>query len=374
MFKEYNADMKIVITGGHHSSALPVIKELKNKSPDCEIIWFGHKYSMVGDKNVTLEFREITDLNIPFYHIHAGKVYKTLNLKRLLKVPYGFFHSLYLLNKIKPDVILSFGGYIAVPVVIAGWVLGIPSVTHEQTVVAGYANKVISIFAKRIMVSWKSSEEYFPKNKTVYTAIPLRSEIFEIKSNTFGVNESLPTIYVTAGKTGSVKINEIIKSGLKEFLNITNIIHQCGDHSEYEYYDQLIDEYEKIKDQVPGKYFVRKFIFSDEIGEAYSKADVVISRSGAHTTAELSALGKKAVLIPIPWVSHNEQYENAKILKDDCLATIVDEKNLNKDVLLEAVKEQLNHQVNIQDLKQDIYLNAGKMIANEVLSIVSPAL
>src|SRR3989338_10202365 len=148
--------MKIVIAGGHHSSALPVIHELNRQFPDVQIIWLGHKYSLKGDKNPTLEFYEVTALGIPFYEVKAGKLYKAFNLGRLLKVPFGFFQSLILLIKIKPDIILSFGGYLAVPVVLAGWLLRIPSVTHEQTVAVGYANRAIAPFVDKIFLTHAS--------------------------------------------------------------------------------------------------------------------------------------------------------------------------------------------------------------------------
>jgi UDP-N-acetylglucosamine--N-acetylmuramyl-(pentapeptide) pyrophosphoryl-undecaprenol N-acetylglucosamine transferase len=147
----------------------------------------------LGDTNTTFEYREITSLGIPFYELHAGKVYKTLNIKRLLKVPYGFFQAFYLLLKIRPNVIVSFGGYLAVPAVVAGWFLGIPSLTHEQTVVSGYANKAVAFFVKKILITWPSSEKYYPKNKVEIVGLPLRKEIFEKKSNNININADLPT-------------------------------------------------------------------------------------------------------------------------------------------------------------------------------------
>lgn len=101
--------MKMVITGGHHNSALPVIKELEKRYSDLSIFWFGHKSSIKGDKNQTLEYHEITAMDIPFYNLQAGKLYKTYDIRRLIKIPIGYFHALYLLFQIKPDIILSFG-------------------------------------------------------------------------------------------------------------------------------------------------------------------------------------------------------------------------------------------------------------------------
>jgi UDP-N-acetylglucosamine--N-acetylmuramyl-(pentapeptide) pyrophosphoryl-undecaprenol N-acetylglucosamine transferase len=275
---------------------------------------------------------------------------------------------------IRPDVILSFGGYLAVPVVIAGWFLGIPSVTHEQTVVVGYANKVIARFAKRILISWKESAVYFPGNKTVLTGIPLRKAIFDVKSTAFEARNSLPTIYITAGKTGAHIINEIIIKTLPELLKFCNVIHQSGDYSVFNDYDRLTEVYKRLetKNSESGTYFLRKFVLEDEIGEAFNKASLVVSRSGAHTVCELLALKKPALLIPIPWVSHNEQNENAKLLKKYGLAEILAEENLTPATFIVNVKKMLT------DLKRYglnastdnlIHEDAAKLIVSEVVNV-----
>ncbi len=365
--------MKIVITGGHHSSALPVIEQFRVKYPGTEIYWFGHRFSVKGDKNDTLEYREITALGIPFYNLKAGKVYKTFNIIRLLKVPFGFFQALCWLKKIRPDVILSFGGYLAVPTVVAGWLIGIPSITHEQTVVIGYANKVISKFAKKICVGWKESEKYFPAGKVVYSGVPIRRAVFEKRSNSFEPGNNLPFIYVTAGKTGSHLLNDVIKEALPELLAFANVIHQCGDNSKYNDYYQLEGIYNQVASLSEGKYFLRRFVLDDEIGEAFNRACLVISRSGAHTVTELLALEKPALLIPIPWVSHNEQWENANMLKGYGLAEILEEKDLSEESLLTGVKKMLanlmTYKLKDEQARQLVNLNAGEIIADETFNL-----
>lgn len=363
--------MKVVITGGHHSSALPVIKKLKEKDPNIQIFWIGHKYSMKGDTNPTLEYREITNLGIPFFDLKAGKLYKTYDIGRLIKVPFGVLQSLYLLMKIRPNIILSFGGYIAAPVVVSGSMLNIPSITHEQTVVSGYANKLISKFAKKVLISWRESEKYFPKRKVVYTGIPLRREIFQIKTESFITDNNLPTIYISAGKTGSHLINTLVNDSLGNLLSFCNVIHQTGDNSVNNDFNKLKLKYEEIKDKVKGKYFLRKFVFENEIGEAFNKCDLVVSRSGAHTVAELIALKKPCILIPIPWVSHNEQNKNAEMLKKYGLAEILDQETLNTEVLETSIKNSLEN-LNKYSLKDTSILeflseDPSEKIANEVI-------
>ena len=379
--------MKIVITGGHHTSALPVIKKIREQKPDAKIIWFGHKYSAKNDKNESLEFKDISRLGIPFYELHAGKLYKTFDPIRLAKIPYGFFQALFLLLKLRPKVILSFGGYLAAPVVLAGFFLRIPTVTHEQTVVVGWATRLISKFAKKVLISWDQTTEYLPnvpKRKIVKTGIPLRKEIFTQKSNNFELNPNLPTMYLTAGKQGSHVINSEINKALPSLLKMCNLIHQCGDNSFFNDHDKLQQTYVDFKKSYTksdlefkqdfGAYVLKKFVFADEIGEAFTKSDFILCRSGAHTTYEILFLQKPAIMIPIPWVSHNEQYKNAKVVQDAGLGIILDEKDLNSVKLIKSVKEIIenleNYKLNEIFDKSIFQVDSAQLIVDEVFKYI----
>ncbi len=337
--------MLIAMTGGHHSSALPLIDYIFSCDSKAKIIWFGHKHSAKGDKNPTLEYLQITEKNIPFIDLPAGKFYRNYDPVRLAKIPWGFVVAFYQLLKYKPDVIFSFGGYLAVPVVISGWILGIPSVTHEQTVVTGYANRLIGKFARKILVSHQESLKFFPVSKTMYSGLPLRKDLFEVQSHSFVFDNDLPVLYITAGKTGSHIINEAIQKCLEKLLIKFNIIHQCGDHSLYQDYDKLNSQYRDILVKNPsnslGKYYLRKFILDDEIGEVFALADVLLSRSGAHTVKEIETFQKPAVLVPIPWVSHNEQYLNARVLEKLGLGIIIPENELNCPRIISSLEQVL---------------------------------
>jgi UDP-N-acetylglucosamine--N-acetylmuramyl-(pentapeptide) pyrophosphoryl-undecaprenol N-acetylglucosamine transferase len=363
--------MKLVITGGHHTSALPVIKYLMKTTPDTEIVWFGHKHSMRGNSNFTLEYRDITSFEIPFIDLPAGKFYKTYNPLRLAKIPLGFFVALYHLIKIRPDVILSFGGYLAVPTVLAGRLLGIPSVTHEQTVVTGYANKLIARVADKVLISHEESRPHFPEHKVVFSGLPLREELFSVKSSSFEFDNGLPVLYITAGKTGSHKINSVVLSCLPKLLEKFNVIHQCGDHSEYNDFDSLSRYCNSHNTSSSGGiYYLRKFVTGDEIGEVFHKADVFLSRAGAHTTYEIKVFGKPAIIIPIPWVSHNEQYLNAKILEDLGLGIILPEDELSPETLLTALNQSINR-ISQQDIVPSYDNSAVELICEEVLSLAT---
>jgi UDP-N-acetylglucosamine--N-acetylmuramyl-(pentapeptide) pyrophosphoryl-undecaprenol N-acetylglucosamine transferase len=365
---------RILLTGGHHSSAIPVIKELRERDSKIKLYWVGHRRSQKGNKSDTLEYQEIRALNIPFHHLSAGKFHKTFNPFRLAKIPIGFIQAAILLYKINPDVIVSFGGYIAVPVVIMGWVFGIPSVTHEQTVIAGHANKLLSKFSEKILISWETSKKHFPKHKTVYTGIPLRESILESKSNEYKVDNKFPTIYVTGGKTGSHKINMVVRESLNHLLSFCNVIHQCGDNSATRDFEILTKKAAEVeKEKTKGKYILKKYILEEEIGEVFQKATLVVSRAGAHTISELMVLNKPGLLIPIPWVSHNEQYENALMLSNLGLTRILEEKDLDAAALAGEIGVMLSS-VDSFRMKEGFAKNlirddSAELIVDEILKI-----
>ncbi len=366
--------MKIIVTGGHHTSAFAVIDKLVEHDSSIEIFWFGHKHSMRGDVNVSAEYKDVNLRGIKFYDIQAGKFYKVHSLGELVKIFKGFVNSFKLLRSLKPDGILSFGGYISVPVVVAGFFLGIPSVTHEQTVVVGLANKVISHFVKRIFVSWNKSLSYFPKNKTLLTGIPLRQEIFQAKSQRFSFKDDLPIVYITGGKQGSHRINENVMPVLRQILGFANVIHQCGSTSLYNDFVTLERLKEAFPEELRHRYYVVEYIGSEFIGEAYSKAVMVVTRAGANTVSELTALKKPALLIPISWVSHNEQYENAKMMEDSGLGRILHEETLSPALLVREIKQMLDG-INSYKLKDSFSyvpsLESAKVIADETIRIFS---
>jgi len=363
---------KIVIVGGHHTPALAVVDALAQET---KIFWIGHKFSMWGDKNASAEYQEITKRGIPFYDLKAGKLYKTFHPLKLLRLPFGFFQAFYYLLKIRPSLIVSFGGYLAPPVVIAGWVLRIPSVTHEQTVIGGWANRLVARFAKRIFVSWEESLKHFPKSKTIITGNPLRHSIFEVKEPLNPIPSPLnPTIYITGGKQGSHVINEAVKQALPELLEKYNVIHQCGRSTVHDDHQELSSGGKELNPDLRSRYVLKDYFTEEEIGAVFSAADVVISRAGANIVYELAALGKPAILIPIPWVSHNEQRKNAEILVNAGSAVILEEKDLSAEsimlhstILLSDLEKYREGGKRVQKL---VRLDAADRIAEEILALL----
>lgn len=208
-----------------------------------------------------------------------------------------------LIKKIKPDICVSFGGYVSVPVIIASFLAKIPSVTHEQTSTLSLSTKINSLFSDFTALSFPQ-KHYSPKQ--IFTGNLIRPEIFKQKSKLFqSLKISKPIIYVTAGNQGSHDINLLIP-GLSKICNQFYFIHQTG-ALEFENFNKL-----KLKNYHPIDY-----IDSENIGWVLNNSRLIISRSGANTCQEIVALNKPSILIPLPSSQQNEQLKNALWVKQN---------------------------------------------------------
>lgn len=334
---------KVVFTGGHHTSSLVVVEELLKSRKDIEIIWIGHKFSAWRDLNLSLEYKEVTSLGIPFYNLYAGKVYRIFNPLKLVRIPFGFIQALLYLIKIKPYLIVSFGGYLSVPVSFWAYVFKIPVILHEQTLHGGWANIFVSKFAAKILLTWESSKKLFPALKSKVIGLPMLPGTFatDITKNVF--NNKLPVILITGGKQGSHKINKCIGSLLNELLNICNVILQCGDNSKYKDFDNLNKLVNLMPTELKDRFIIRKHLTRQEMLGAIKRSNLLIGRSGAHFIYEVCFYEKPALLIPLPNTSHNEQARNANFVKSVGLAKVLEQKDLSKGAFLRDIEFMLKN-------------------------------
>lgn len=360
--------MKVVIVGGHFSPALSVIQNLVND----EVYYFGRKHVFEGDKAISFEYQEITKMGIPFFPLKTARLQRKFSrytLPSFGKLPVGFIQSFLLLKKIKPDVVVSFGGYLSIPVGFAAYALKIPLVIHEQTFDAGFANKVLSRFAKKICISWETSEKYFPKEKIVLTGNPIRKEILD-KLEVYKKNEKFPLIYITGGSSGSHIINSVVAKTIDKLYKKYVVFHQTGDSQKYKDYDQLLKIKENLSKEHKENYLLEKFLSPKDSAVLIKSADLVIGRSGVNTVTELIYLKKPAILIPITYSQKNEQLKNAEFMKDFGLAEIIDEKLLNEKVFLEKIEHIFDNIKNYRTEKDILFENSAQKIV-KVLEDVS---
>lgn len=358
---------RIIITGTHLTPAIELINQLKTDSQiKWDIFYIGRLFNSATDKIPSIESSIIPQLGIKFYPINSGKFDRKFfwnNFFELIEFFKGFFDCLKIISIIKPDFIVSFGGYVSVLPVIIGFFKKIPSITHEQTPTISLTTKINSFFVKKIALSFENTVHInsLPKNKIIITGNLLRSEIYNQNSllfiNKFKAQNS-PIIYVTAGNQGSQVINKIIlkiKSKLKNFI----IVHQTGQK-----------DFEKIKNEIKNtkNYFAFDYINLNDIGWILNKSDIIISRSGANTSQEIVALNKKSILIPMPKSQQNEQKINASWVKNQLpdQTIIIPQEKLNSKIILESIKKLSN--IKTENKKNNIQTN--KKIINLIHEII----
>ena len=363
-------------TGGHLFPIIAVAREIKKliqknvfKIPPgeglaVELLFIGPK--TIGEETLVKE-------GIGHNKIMAGKLrrYKSWqNFIDIFKIPLGFFQSLWRLFIFMPNAVFSKGGYGSVPVVLAAWLYRIPVLIHESDALPGIANKFCAKFSQRIAVSFNETANYFPRHKTALTGNPVRDGMAngskEEAKNIFGLSGQRPVILILGGSQGAQPLNDVIFAALPQLLNRCEIIHQCGP-----------DNYETIKQMMsntlPVGYFLHSFLDEEQMRQAYAAADLVISRAGAGSIAEISALGKPSILVPLPNSAADHQNKNALNYTQYGATLVIEQMNLRPHLLANQVFSLLDNPALLQKMgdnaKKFNQADAAQRIAQEILSI-----
>lgn len=383
--------MKVLIAvggGGHFSPALAVIEQMPK---DWEILLVGREHTFEGDPALSLEYQTAQRLGLPFASLTTGRLQRKFTrhtLLSLVKVPKGLAQAYAIIKKFQPDVVLSFGGYVSVPIVLAAAMQHLPIVIHEQTLHAGLANKIASKFATKICISWDASQKFFPKGKTVVTGNPLR-KVFLTSVIARRNDEAIPTeiaallsvarndeklIYITGGSGGAHGINVLVEGCLEKLLSKFTIIHQTGGAKQFGDFDRLEKSKQQLPDALQKRYVLKKFIPADEVKQILSNAELVISRSGINTVTELLFLGKPCILIPLPYGQHNEQLSNANFVKKIGLAEVVDQLTTTPDELYEKITTMVSnlpaYATHKENARKLIHTNAAEKIIEVVQGVL----
>lgn len=328
--------MKIVICGGHLTPALALLEELV-KRRNLKVFFFGRKFATEGSPNLSAEYRSILTCNIPFIHITTGRwqrKFTKYTLTSLSKIPIGFVQSIFYLVKIRPNLIISFGGYLSVPVVFASWLLGIDSIGHEQSIVPGLATKINSLFVKKVFLTWPQTRCYFDGKGEVIGNLT-RKAIFQKRTRNKQIQDFLDKkgrlIFITGGNQGSHFLNTKIASLLPKLKNYL-ILHQIGTAN-------FAKDQDLAKRAKRDNYFAVTWLDSPDFGAVANRADLVISRSGANTVWDLANLARPVVLIPLPTSAGQEQLQNAQILQKAGSAIVLHQENATEDNLLATVEK-----------------------------------
>lgn len=369
--------IKIALIGGHVTPVLAVLDEFKKKINDgmpISIIFIGRKYISFFEKTETLEYKEISKRGVPFRNLMSGRFTRVLSFRSIIEmflVPYGLLSSFFLLIKERPTHIISFGGYLGLPICLAAYIIRIPVFVHEQTINPGITNRFISKLAKKIFVSFPQSLSSFPPEKTIFSGNPIRESTLRIDRKPFDVPRTKPVIYVTGGSLGSHSINILIESILVPLLKKYTLIHQTGVSEKYKDFERLSIFKKKLPIDLQSHYYLRHHFSSDEIGYIYSVTDLIIGRSGANTFFEAVKLSIPAIFIPLPWSAGNEQQKHADIFESLKLGKTFnqDHKAAELITLIESTVNNLGAHKNSFTNLDKLYLqNGASILVNEVIS------
>ncbi len=334
---------KLFITGGHLTPAIATIDALEERG-NFDVVFIGRKFAKEGDEELSVEYQLISARGIRFLPLSAGRIQRKFTkytIPALLKIPVGFVQAgIYCLRE-RPSVIVSFGGYIAFPVALAAFCLGIPVITHEQTLAPGLTNKLIANLAKRVCVAFEETKSFFPTGKAVYTGLPIRKQLFaKLSAAPYDVNlKSYPLLYITGGATGAQSLNQLLYPIIPKLLDECTIIHQVGN---------TIADAQSVRATLSrekqSRYIPESYIGADRLSWIFRHATIVVGRSGANTVIELATFARVALLVPLPWSANGEQEKNALWLAEHGGAMVLDQKDLESDRLYFEIEKLLgNH-------------------------------
>jgi len=377
-------------TGGAVSPLLAIARELK-KSPNplyqggYSFLWIGTKKGPEKEMVAPELSSEASELSsIRFKPIYSGKLRRYFSWRNFIDpflILIGFFQSFFIILKWRPDIVISAGSFVSVPVVWAAWVLRAPVLIHQQDARPGLANKLMAPFAKVVTAAFEESLKHYGK-KAVWTGNPVRRELADggkkaplikglvlrsfSEGGVGGLSDNLPTVLIIGGGTGATAINKLVWDDLNNLTKFCQVIHITGKKK------NIQNSIRQLADQIQNSnYQSFKFLNADQVAEAYAAADTVVSRAGMGVLTELSYLGKPAILIPMP-DSHQE--DNAKIFKDKDAAIVLNQKELTPEALTENIKKLLDDEALrgkfSDNIKKVIKRGANKEIIKIIKSIL----
>lgn len=339
-------------TGGHVYPALALMHRIKEVNPTAEFLYVGTEKG--------LESKIVKDYGIPFASVEIKGFKRSLSMDTLKTIRL-FISSINqakkIVKKFQPDIVIGTGGYVCAPVVYAASKLGIPSIIHEQNSVAGITNKFLARYVTKIAVCFEEAKSEFAKypEKVCFTGNPRAQEVSTVQKKAaleeYNLDSEKPTVLIFGGSRGAKRINDAFVEALPALATKNyQVLMATGDI----HFESIQSQLTKIKNE---KFNVSVVSYIPNMPEVFSTVSLVVSRSGATTLAELTALGLPSILIPSPYVTNDHQTKNAESLANKNAALLIKESELTGASLVQTLDELMLN----PNKRQEMAENAKKM-------------
>jgi UDP-N-acetylglucosamine--N-acetylmuramyl-(pentapeptide) pyrophosphoryl-undecaprenol N-acetylglucosamine transferase len=359
------------LSGGHTFPLIAVAQALSQETKgDVEFLFIGSRGAF--------EEKAMTEAGIPCKFILTAKWRRYFSINNyidLFKLPVAFAQALWYLLWFMPDAIFSKGGAASVPIALAAWLYRIPILLHDSDAVAGRANRFVARYANRIAIAYEKARQYFPANKIALTGNPIRPEILTGDAargrESLGFSAERPVVLVIGGSLGAERLNKAIVRMMPELIaNGYQVLHLTGEKNLVHVQEEAV-----LVGIKPGTgYIALPFLPVAELADVYALTTVAVSRAGAGTIAELAALAKPSILVPLSSAANNEQRENAYEISRHGGGVVIEESNLGGHILMEVLADVVNHPQQSQAMgeafrKYYYHPDAAVMIARGLITL-----
>ena len=355
--------MRVIVTaggtGGHIYPALAIIDKIKELEPKSEFLYIGTHNRM---ENTIVPERGIDYVPIEIYGLSTSLKLMGRNVKNVFLIQKAYKKCLKIMKDFKPDIVIGVGGYVTYPVIKAAHKCGIKTFVHEQNSIPGKANKALLKYVDLVGVSFNDSLKYFTKNKAIMTGNPCSENALKIKKinkETYGLDPKKKSVLIFSGSLGSSTVNNKMIDYLKMVKDSDYDVLYITGKSSYE---------EFSKNKFPKNVHVVPYV--DNLSGLMKDMDLIVSRAGASSMAEITALGVPCILIPSPFVANNHQYYNALSIVESHAGEMIEESNLTAMELKKHVEGILNDEKKMKMYKE----NLQKLSINDSATIIYNAL
>ena len=353
--------VKIIVsaggTGGHIFPALSIINKLKERNKDLEVLYIGTTDRMEKDIVPALGIEYI---GIPMKGLNRKNIFKNFEVLRTYRN--AIKKSKEIIKEFKPDVVLGIGGYITAPVIKAAHSLKIKTFIHEQNSIPGFTNKRLMKKATKVGISLKESAKYFKGKNVIFTGNPRSEEAYNAKpvdKSKYGLKDNKKLVLFVMGSLGSLTITNIMKDIIPSFKGKDyEVLFVTGNN----YYDS----YKEV--EIPKN--VKLVPMLNDMVNVLKKTDLIVTRAGASSISEITAIGVPAIMIPSPYVTHNHQEKNAEVLEKNGGAVVIKEKELTKDNLINTIDSLISSEDKLKEMSKCNQSLGVKDSATKIATII----